>query len=348
MRTVLASSTVLAVVALATLGSCGQRADEGARPAASASASVPTPTTPTPATSASAASSAPAEEATATPAWVHEDPASATLCPQGMVLVDGEYMPSAGHRCVKWISEKHDRCAVYAPPPLKAGKPEHKRFCIDRYEYPNLPGVKPAVMSDWFDAKEACETEDKRLCMATEWTLACEGNEITPYGYGYERRPDLCNIDRPRPVPEPDFEAFSHPRKISAEVDRLDLRIASGEKPQCQSPFGVHDMTGNVDEWTVNEVHFSSLPPGKKEKDRTWISGLKGGYWGPIRARCRPITSSHNPWFRFYQVGFRCCRDPLDGSFRGTKHEKLPERRERPRPKGAPLPWYDRVPTAGR
>jgi hypothetical protein len=60
-------------------------------------------------------------------------------------------------------------------------------------------------------------------------------------------------------------------------------------------------MTGNVDEWVVNEH-----PDPDKEID---ISGLKGGYFGPIRARCRPMTNSHNRWFRFYQVGFRCCAD---------------------------------------
>ena len=65
-------------------------------------------------------------------------------------------------------------------------------------------------------------------------------------------------------------------------------------------------MTGNVDEWVVNERHFEPVEPGKK---RPYISGLKGGYWGPIRARCRPATTSHNEWFRFYQVGFRCCSD---------------------------------------
>lgn len=34
---------------------------------------------------------------------------------------------------------------------------------------------------------------------------------------------------------------------------------------------------------------------------------LKGGYWGPIRARCRPSTRAHGEDFAFYQIGFRCC-----------------------------------------
>jgi formylglycine-generating enzyme required for sulfatase activity len=308
----------MAPLVLVVAAACSApREDRPAPPSASA---VPSATSTAEAPPASASvTAAPAPP----PPWVHASPESATACPAGMLLVEGDFTPSAGHRCVEWISEKHDRCRKYAPPPLRAGKVVHQRYCIDRYEYPNLEGVRPAVMPDWFDAKESCEREDKRLCTSSEWTLACEGTEVLPYPYGYERNPALCNIDRPRPSPEPDFDAFSIPRKIGPEVDRLDLRIASGEKPSCQSPFGVADMTGNVDEWVVNEKHFDGLEPGKEEKDRPYVSGLKGGYWGPIRARCRPMTSSHNPWFRFYQVGFRCCRDPLDGSFQGRKLDHL-------------------------
>lgn len=35
---------------------------------------------------------------------------------------------------------------------------------------------------------------------------------------------------------------------------------------------------------------------------------LKGGYWGPVRTRCRPATRAHGPEHAFYQQGFRCCK----------------------------------------
>ena len=69
----------------------------------------------------------------------------------------------------------------------------------------------------------------------------------------------------------------------------------SGARAGCTSSYGVFDMTGNVDEWVVNE----SGHPFK--------SGLKGGYWGPVRDRCRPMTTAHGEEFSYYQVGFRCC-----------------------------------------
>jgi hypothetical protein len=220
-----------------------------------------------------------------------------------MVLVDGVYCPYVGHACRKYLHEERDVCERYAPEVLCEGRLTHRRYCIDLYEYPNLEGVVPAVMVDWTDARRACAVEDKRLCTVEEWEFACEGPQMWPYPYGLERDPTACNIDRTYTFPE--LESFSDAHQISEEVERLDKRVASGSMPRCISPFGVRDMTGNVDEWVFRE-------DGKVD-DRPYRSTLKGGYWGPIRARCRPNTSTHNEWFSFYQVGFRCCRDAKDG-----------------------------------
>jgi formylglycine-generating enzyme required for sulfatase activity len=82
-----------------------------------------------------------------------------------------------------------------------------------------------------------------------------------------------------------------------SEVDRLWQGEPSGASPRCKSPFGVYDMTGNVDEWTR-----STRPTGYR-------SILKGGYWGPVRTRCRPSTRAHGEDYSYYQQGFRCCGD---------------------------------------
>ena len=128
-------------------------------------------------------------------------------CPDGMVLISGAYCPYVGHRCVDWIDEKRDRCRRYAPPALCEGRIRNERFCIDRYEYPNEAGALPVVMVSFIEARDACQTEGKRLCTEDEWTFACEGEERLPYPYGYERDATACNIDRPHILP--DFEAFS-------------------------------------------------------------------------------------------------------------------------------------------
>jgi hypothetical protein len=120
----------------------------------------------------------------------------------------------------------------------------------------------------WPEAKGLCEEQGKRLCTEDEWTFACEGEEATPYPYGYDRDPTACAIDSK-------WRAFNEramqPRdgyEAKAEMDRLWQGHASGAMPRCKSVFGVFDMTGNVDEWT------KSSRPGERP------SILKGGYWG--------------------------------------------------------------------
>jgi formylglycine-generating enzyme required for sulfatase activity len=83
-----------------------------------------------------------------------------------------------------------------------------------------------------------------------------------------------------------------------AELEKLDQRLPAGSMPRCVSPFGVYDMNGNINEW----VHL----PGKKYPDR---SGLKGGWWGPVRNRCRPTVGFHKEEDYGYEAGFRCCQD---------------------------------------
>ncbi len=240
----------------------------------------------------------------APPAYVRLDPRSAEECGEGMALIDGVYCPYVGHACTRFLIEERDVCQSFAPDVICEGRLQHRRYCMDLYEYPNQEGVLPVVMVDYNDAKRACAVEGKRLCTTEEWERACEGPGMWPYPYGAERDPSACNIDREYSLPE--FERFSDPWKISEEVSRLDKRVPSGSMPRCVSPFGVRDMTGNVDEWVTNEK-------GKVD-DKPFRSSLKGGYWGPIRARCRPMTSSHNEWFSFYQVGFRCCKDARTGA----------------------------------
>jgi len=234
-------------------------------------------------------------------------PEDVTLsCPTGMVEVEGEYCPVVEQYCTRQVDPKHperDRCAEFAPTGRCLGTPVHRRFCIDRYEWPNQAGVKPQVAMDWNEARATCDGAKKRLCADSEWTLACEGQERLPYPYGYVRNADACNIDKPYIMP--DDSKWANLRTRPEEIARLDQRDPSGARESCVSPYGVHDMTGNVDEWVMNEKG--------KEKEKPYVSGLKGGYWGPVRDRCRPMTTDHNQWHTGYQIGFRCCEDVPSG-----------------------------------
>jgi formylglycine-generating enzyme len=224
---------------------------------------------------------------------------SGDACPPDMVGVEGDYCPILEPKCLRWLDAEKLQCAEFergqVASCLATGQP--KRFCVDRYEWPNTVGVLPRYMASWSEAKASCESIGKRLCSDTEWTLACEGPERQPYPYGdgYVRDDSACNIDKPYIWPHP--EKLFDPKAQDEELTRLDQREPSGSRPACVSPYGVHDMVGNVDEWVVNE----------SQNGKPYRSGLKGGYWGPVRTRCRPMTTAHDESFRYYQIGFRCC-----------------------------------------
>lgn len=231
-------------------------------------------------------------------------------CPAGMVMVQGKMKKDnlatnqsveglQDQTCTNWIDRKFPaRCASFDPKAwkkLSQNLPtKEMKFCMDRFEFPNLKGANPVIQVNWHEAQKTCKSIGKRLCTENEWTFACEGEEATPYPYGYDRSKDSCNIDRPWR----DFSKINLLPKKNAKkgLQTLWQGKMSGEMKECKSVFGVYDLTGNVDEWTT-----SVLQSGYK-------SIMKGGYWSLVRNRCRPATRAHNEDHLFYQQGFRCCK----------------------------------------
>ncbi|WP_437278769.1 SUMF1/EgtB/PvdO family nonheme iron enzyme [Sorangium sp. So ce375] len=250
-------------------------------------------------------------------------PGSSEGCPDDMVLVEGDYCPVVEQICLKHHKEYEkdrerrgassyseaegptsvsERCLEYRrPSECLSKKRAPMRFCVDRYEWPNRKGELPAVLVSWRQAVKACEGAGKRLCTEDEFNFACEGEEMLPYTYGYVRDATKCNIDRPfrqREVTLYHYERCMRHPKCKAELERLDQRVPVGSMPACVSPFGAYDLNGNINEWVVR--------PGHKSPER---SGLKGGWWGPMRGRCRPTVGFHKEEDYGYEQGFRCCKD---------------------------------------
>lgn len=231
-------------------------------------------------------------------------------CPEGMVEIEGRYCKAVIHKCIRggrtyqgkvdgsWMPYFCDEYEVGFARCLGGEVP--LRFCMDRYEYPNRVGELPRVMVSWYEAKALCEAQGKRLCGDDEWTLACEGPERRPFAYGWARDASACNIDRPWIAPDDRALASRNPERIAAEIERLSQRVPSGSMPRCTSPYGVMDLGGNVDEWTVNVTRGG----------KPFRSMFKGGHWCKgARNRCRPSTESHDETTAYYAEGFRCCAD---------------------------------------
>ena len=250
-------------------------------------------------------------------------PGTSEGCSPDMLLVAGDYCTAVNQVCLSEHEEfKHDeakkrskraagedvaastvseRCLKYKEPSECIGKRRKERFCMDRYEWPNQKGELPALLMSWVDAKKQCEDLGKRLCTEDEFNFACEGEAMLPYTYGYERDATKCNIDKPYRKREHKLFKYASCMKrpqCKAELEKLDQRLPTGSMPQCVSPFGVYDLNGNINEWVFR--------PKEKTPNR---SGLKGGWWGPVRGRCRPTVGFHHEEDYGYEEGFRCCKD---------------------------------------
>lgn len=212
---------------------------------------------------------------------------STNACPDGMAYVSGDYCPEIEHRCVRWMETggryAYYRCAEYARPAKCISQRRPMKYCIDRDEYVPPQEHLPASNQSWTRATEVCGSLGKRVCMESEWQFACEGEEMRPYPYGFVRDADACNADR--------VDIYRPDGKL------LDLREGPKDHPKCTSPFGVHHLSGNLEEWTTID---GSIPPRP---------AMKGAYWQPSRNHCRAAQTAHDRFYNGTETGFRCCKD---------------------------------------
>ncbi len=227
-------------------------------------------------------------------------------CPDDMVHIEKEFCTEMQRRCSKseYDSSNHITiCHEFEVGNQKCiGERIALDYCIDRYEFPNELGARPPVMVDWYDAMGSCAARGKRLCYESEWVAACEGPEEKPFPHGHTRDAKKCNIDNRWVTPELGLIYSKDKAKAQKELDRLDRSVPSGSMETCKSDYGVYDLTGNMDEWAIADRD--------RPKKKAVFAALKGGAWGHVRNACRPVTTSHEPEFRYYFVSFRCCKDP--------------------------------------
>ena len=164
----------------------------------------------------------------------------------------------------------------------------------------DAPTTLPVVGVTWRGANAYAEWLGEqtgascRLPSEAEWEFACRAGTTTAYWWGDDFDPTLANTreggsGRPTPV---------------------------GTYPPASNPWGLHDMSGNVWEWTLDHWHdnYRNAPTDGS----AWIDTgaqedsprvLRGGSWYGSRDGARCAYRGRN--FPYYGFGFRVvCSSP--------------------------------------
>jgi formylglycine-generating enzyme required for sulfatase activity len=147
----------------------------------------------------------------------------------------------------------------------------------------------PVVNVSWFEAQAYCAAAQppKRLPTEAEWEKAAKG--------GAARDPDSIG----------DY----------AWCADNSIRRAQPVGQKRVNGYGLHDMLGNVREWTADwygpdyyQQRVRDDPKGPPEGGRRVERG--GAFFLPARAVTSTIRYNHPPFFKLFFLGFRCAQDP--------------------------------------
>ncbi len=153
------------------------------------------------------------------------------------------------------------------------------------------PDVLPWTRVSHSAAAAACATRGARLCTASELQLACAGAAGLTYPYGATYEPLSCN--------GLDFDGVPGGADDDVVVPAGDASLST-----CVTAEGVHDLSGNVSEW-------SSTVTGTTPVTNIPIYQVRGGsFASPSQGlTCQFSLSRYAATASLDDLGFRCCKD---------------------------------------
>ncbi len=231
--------------------------------------------------------------------------AEAQTCPKGMASIRDRF-------CI----DRFEASTVVIQRPRRPGSKTTPTIVKKHSPYKPVDGVTVMAVSEKGrvpqgyisrdQAEQACFNAGKRLCTDDEWLDACRGKKPTQYPYGDAHEDGKCN-DRglsgfnllfgPGNNTPPESSAYTRENMNDPRLNQLEGTVAkTGSFSKCRNGFKVHDMVGNLHEWT-------------SAKEGTF----RGGYYLDTSINgegCDYRTTAHNGKYADYSTGFRCCQTP--------------------------------------
>ena len=232
-----------------------------------------------------------------------------TKGPVEMVEVKGGCFKMGSHKGAEIERPVHEVCL--------------KTFKMDKHEvsqsvFQSVMGHNPARFKGadrpvervtWHEAEEFCKKSDKRLPTEAEWEYAARGGTRTEYYWGDEFSTGKSNFC------DSNCSLNLRAKNVS---DGFPTTAPVGSFPA--NPLGLHDMAGNVYEWTADWMedgyYFKSPkdnPQGPVRSNPSDRRGggnrkvLRGGAWGTNSDSQRSAArKGFETDYRVEKFGFRC------------------------------------------
>jgi len=167
---------------------------------------------------------------------------------------------------------------------LHSREPAGKDHIPELWDQPGFSAPEqPVIGVDAYDAEAYCQWAGKRLPTSDEWERAARGTDGRLYPWGNEFHKENANTNE-----SPEL----HP-------------VQGGAYTSDRSPDGVHDMAGNVSEWTSTPAEVNEIA-GREMAGGSW--GKPGDFYGMAFVREAATLA-----VRGEGLGFRCARTVARG-----------------------------------